>query len=198
MKLIDILKSIDVYDYDFESDTPVKDYDIRPESAFSVCLRFMLEEETWVTVPITHPILRQYYYAEVESFHPMDEDTLAVWLKKEDWFPAFFKKEGTKEKDTPTATVKVSLINKKPSNCSECLHCQIAYSKKDSHQGEARCLLSPTARTEGKVITWAMDTCEYPGGPITPGIARLEDNLKHRQRHVPKWCPLYKEDKNNE
>jgi hypothetical protein len=100
--------------------------------------------------------------------------------------------DGNKSKPNNTL---IDITSKKPSKCIECPYCNIEYSKLEPHQGEARCLLSPTARTKGKVITWAMDTCEYIGGPITPGVDRVKDNLKHRQRHAPKWCPLYKEDK---
>lgn len=91
MKLIDVLKKIESH-YDFESDNPVKDYDIRPDSVFKITLCFMCEEETWVTVPVTHPILRQYYYARVMHFAP-DEDALQVWLNEKDWFMPIPRKE---------------------------------------------------------------------------------------------------------
>ena len=85
MKLIDILKLIENH-YDFESDMPVKDYDIRPESSFKIQLCFMVEEETWIEVPTTHPILRQYYYADINAIYPYAEDVLAVWINEKDWF----------------------------------------------------------------------------------------------------------------
>lgn len=85
MKLIEILKMIDKH-YDYESDMPVKDYDIRPQSPFKIQLCFMCEEETWLNVSIYHPILRQYYYADVDSFYPAEEDVLAVWINEKDWF----------------------------------------------------------------------------------------------------------------
>lgn len=206
MKLLDILKMIDK-EYDFEADVPVKDYDIRPSSVFKICLCFMSEEETWVTVPATHPILRQYYYAEVHSFYPEDNNTLAVWLKEKDWFPLIMlhtivvKKEIVKPIIVEVPKVISEDIkeepSKKPKGCIECPHCDISYSSSEPHQADARCLLCPTARTKGKLISWAMDTCQYLGGPITPGVDRIKENLKHRQRHAPKWCPLFKEDKDN-
>ena len=94
MKLIEILKMIDSH-YDYEGDIPVKDYDIRPDSVFKITLCFMIEEETWVTVPITHPILRPYYYAEISAFSP-DGDSLQCWIVEDDWFPPIPKWEGKK------------------------------------------------------------------------------------------------------
>ena len=94
MKLIEILKMIERH-YNYEDDMPVKDYDIRPDSVFTITLCFMSEEETWVTVPITHPILRQYYYADVSSASP-DGYSLQCWIAKKDWFPPIPKWEGKK------------------------------------------------------------------------------------------------------
>ena len=85
MKLIEILKMIDKH-YDYESDMPVKDYDIRSQNSFKIELCFMCEEETWLTIPINHPILRQYYYADVDSFYPAEEDILRVWINEKYWF----------------------------------------------------------------------------------------------------------------
>ena len=91
MKLIDILKHIE-RDYDFESDMPVRDYDIRPNSVYKIRLCFMREEETHITVSTTHPILRQYYYAEIYAFYPREEDILECWVREKDWFTKIIKK----------------------------------------------------------------------------------------------------------
>lgn len=94
MKLIEILKMID-REYKYEDDIPVKDYDIRPNSVFTITLCFMSEEETWVTVPINHPILRQYYYAEIIAFEP-EGNALHCWVSEKYYFPPIPKWEDKK------------------------------------------------------------------------------------------------------
>lgn len=93
MKLIDVLRMIDEDAWQPEmrenkrpSGKIFYDMDSRPESVWKICLCFMSEEETWVTVNIRNEILIPWYECEVLSFQPGAEYTLEVWLKETDYY----------------------------------------------------------------------------------------------------------------
>ena len=91
MKLYDILKMID---YSCLELPLVVDADgsipCEPLCVFIVSLRFMAEDETAVTVPISSPLLIPWYDCKVTSFSPNDiADSMDVWL---DYCPYVAKK----------------------------------------------------------------------------------------------------------
>lgn len=55
-----------------------------PQSVYMVTLRFMAEEETAVTVPISSPVLIPWYDCNVSAFNPNSvRNSLDVWLDYE-------------------------------------------------------------------------------------------------------------------
>ena len=56
-----------------------------PESVNKIEIRFMCEEETWVTVSTFSPILVPWYDCKVDALDPVDENTIGVWLDQEEY-----------------------------------------------------------------------------------------------------------------
>jgi hypothetical protein len=82
VKLYDVLKLIDSSSIelplyvDDNGDIPCE-----PQSVFKVTLRFMAEDETAVTVPISSPLLIPWYDCPITAINPNDvEDSMDVWL----------------------------------------------------------------------------------------------------------------------
>lgn len=93
MKLIEVLKMIDEDAWQPEmreekrlSGKTIYSMDSRSESVWKICLCFMCEEETWVTVNIRNEILIPWYECEVYSFQPAENNTLEVWLRQEQYY----------------------------------------------------------------------------------------------------------------
>lgn len=91
MNLYDILKMIDSINLELplivNADGSIP---CEPQSVFKVTLRFMAEDETAVTVPISSPLLIPWYDCKVTSFKPNEiEDSMDVWL---DYCPYVVKK----------------------------------------------------------------------------------------------------------
>lgn len=91
MNLYDILKMIDHISLELplivNADGSIP---CEPQSVFKVTLRFMAEDETAVTVPISSPLLIPWYDCKVTSFNPNEiEDSMDVWL---DYCPYVVKK----------------------------------------------------------------------------------------------------------
>lgn len=84
MKLLDILHMI-MCDYDDTLKNQNKTKDCRPETVFTITLCYMAEEETWVTLPINHPLLTYVFDIEIVSFSP-NENTLQCWVSEKDWY----------------------------------------------------------------------------------------------------------------
>ena len=90
MILFDILMYIEGYAYlpltiDHAIDHEINRYsiDCRPQSIFNVQIRFMCEEETWITVSTYSPILIPWYDCLVSSIEPVSDNTIGIWLKTE-------------------------------------------------------------------------------------------------------------------
>ena len=83
LKLYDLLKMIDCSDLELPLHADENgDILCEPQSVYKVTVRFMAEEDTAVTVPISSPLLIPWYDCEVYSFSPNDiEDSMDVWLK---------------------------------------------------------------------------------------------------------------------
>ena len=62
------------------NDTDRKMIDCRPESTTMVEIRFMCEEETWITVSTFSPILVPWYNCTVNGIDPVNDHTIAIWL----------------------------------------------------------------------------------------------------------------------
>ena len=91
MKLYDVLAMIDSTSLELPLIVqPDGDIPCEPKSVFKVTLRFMAEDETAVTVPISSPLLIPWYDCNVTAFNPNDvEDSMDVWL---DYCPYVVKK----------------------------------------------------------------------------------------------------------
>lgn len=83
LKLYDILKMIDCSDLELPLCATDKcEIPCEPQSVFKVTLRFMAEDETAVTVPISSPLLIPWYDCNVHSISPNDiPDSMDVWLE---------------------------------------------------------------------------------------------------------------------
>ena len=83
LKLYDILKMIDCSDLKLPLFADKKgDIICEPQSIYKVTLRFMAEDETAVTVPISSPLLIPWYDCNVHSISPNDiPDSMDVWLE---------------------------------------------------------------------------------------------------------------------
>ncbi len=66
--------------------------DCRSDTTLKVTLCFMSEEETWVTMELSSPLLVPFYDTEIESLDPRDNEML-IWIADEDWFPTWGKIE---------------------------------------------------------------------------------------------------------
>ena len=84
MKLYEVLKMI-LPDFEDRMTQVEKLKDCRPETVFTITLCYMSEEETWITIPVDHPILTFLYGIEIASFSP-NENTLQCWVKETSWF----------------------------------------------------------------------------------------------------------------
>lgn len=82
MKLYDVLTLIDNNALEIPLYADKNGYiSCEPQSVFKVTLRFMAEEETAVTVPISSPLLIPWYDCKVKAINPNDvEDSMDVWL----------------------------------------------------------------------------------------------------------------------
>ena len=60
-----------------------------PSTSIKISLRFNCEPESWITIPADHPILANYYDVVPESIEPAEENTLAIWIRDQDFFPAW-------------------------------------------------------------------------------------------------------------
>lgn len=82
MKLYEILKMIDSNDLELPLYVSENDEILcEPQSVYKVTLRFMAEDDTAVTVPISSPLLIPWYDCNVYSFSPNDvPDSMDVWL----------------------------------------------------------------------------------------------------------------------
>ena len=91
MKLYDVLTMIDSSNLELPLIVQANgDIPCEPQSVFKVTLRFMAEDETAVTVPISSPLLIPWYDCKVTSFSPNDiADSMDVWL---DYCPYVVKK----------------------------------------------------------------------------------------------------------
>lgn len=85
MKLIELLRQYEC-NFDDKIKRQKEKSDIRPDSVYKIELRYMCEEETWVTVYTTHPLLKQYYDCEIHGLEPIDDETIAVWLNEDNWW----------------------------------------------------------------------------------------------------------------
>ena len=87
MKLIDVMKLMDPDDYGpiFHPEKKYEKIDDRPLSIFKIELRFMCEEETWITVSLHSAILVPWFGCEVSSIEPVSNDTLACWMSQDDF-----------------------------------------------------------------------------------------------------------------
>lgn len=83
IKLYDLLKMIDCSDLELPLYANEKGEILcEPQSVYKVTLRFMAEDDTAVTVPISSPLLIPWYDCKVWSFSPNDvEDSMDVWLQ---------------------------------------------------------------------------------------------------------------------
>lgn len=94
MTLYELIKMFHLGEDTFPSMTEVHkkdgtiryEMDSRSNSILQLCICFMCEEETWVTVNIRSEILIPWYECEVLSISPGDEYTLEVWLKNEEYY----------------------------------------------------------------------------------------------------------------
>ena len=88
MTLFDILQQMEGPDYlplsvtNFLNDSVRKIIDCRPQSCNKIELRFMLEDETWITVSTYSPVLVPWYNCTVSGIDPVDNDTLATAYKR--------------------------------------------------------------------------------------------------------------------
>ena len=91
MKLYDILAMIDSSGIELPLYVDEKGYiPCVPQSVFKVTLRFMAEDETAVTVPISSPVLIPWYDCPVTAINPNEvEDSMDVWL---DYSPYVIRK----------------------------------------------------------------------------------------------------------
>jgi hypothetical protein len=91
MKLYDILAMIDSSGIELPLYVDEKGYILCvPQSVFKVTLRFMAEDETAVTVPISSPVLIPWYDCPVTAINPNEvEDSMDVWL---DYSPYVIRK----------------------------------------------------------------------------------------------------------
>ena len=88
MTLFDVLLQIEGYNYlplTIDHNNHGYSIDCRPQSSYKIAICFMCEEETWITVSTYSAILIPWYDCEVNGIIPIDEDTIGVWLKTEEF-----------------------------------------------------------------------------------------------------------------
>lgn len=86
MTLLDVLKLVskDLFPVSVDKDG---NFNTIPDSVFEVTIRFMCDEETWLTCNIQNEILVPWYDCEVTAITPHDDNknSICVWLKHEDY-----------------------------------------------------------------------------------------------------------------
>lgn len=85
MELIELLKLIDRDGVPINDPTDVRDC---TEGSAKVSIRFMSEEETWLTLYPGHPILMPFYNCPIEAVES-EGNTTVIWLDYEEHLKQF-------------------------------------------------------------------------------------------------------------
>ena len=90
MKLINVLEMIDrreVPPLTYKRKSPftqITDSDLRSDISDRVTLCFMAEDETWIELPVNHPMLIPFYDCECYAIEGYDRG-IKAWLEYEDY-----------------------------------------------------------------------------------------------------------------